>query len=333
MIEFLELFLFGNTNIQQAMPVGMVGAALISGGVQIIGSLIGGGARRRAERRAQDEQDRLQRKLSTLEASRQQITNPYSGVSNLSGLAQDLSSSLSNPYANLSVATQAAEIQMEQADISLANTLDTIRSTGAGAGGATALAQAALQSKKGVSASIEQQEANNERLRAQGEQQLDRMRMQEAARVQGIQIGEGGRVQGLEAAGKQFMFGAQEEREIQQLDRVSAQLSGAQARGMQASAARRANQAGLIGGLASIGGNLLTGLASQQANPYTESRDMVTALDTSGMGIGIQAGGPSGVDLSQTPSMGLYSAGIQPLSTTPTPTIGAGYTPSFSSGT
>ena len=262
MIEFLEIFFFGQGNVQMAIaPV--VGAALISGGIQIIGSIFGSGRRRRAERQAQQEQARLQRKLSTLEASRQQITNPYSGVRNLSGLAQDLSSSLSNPYANLSVATQAAEIQMEQADISLANTLDTIRSTGAGAGGATALAQAALQSKKGVSASIEQQEANNERLRAQGEQQLDRMRMQEAARVQGLQITEGGRVQRLGAEGQKFMFNKQEDREMQQLDRVSAQLAGAQGRGMQASADRRANQAGLIGGLASIGGNLLTGLASQ----------------------------------------------------------------------
>jgi len=262
MIEFLEIFFFGQDNVQMAIaPV--VGAALISGGIQIIGSIFGSGRRRRAERQAQQEQARLQRKLSTLEASRQQITNPYSGVRDLSGLAQDLSSSLSNPYANLSVATQAAEIQMEQADISLANTLDTLRSTGASAGGATALAQAALQSKKGVSASIEQQEANNERLRAQGEQQLDRMRMQEAARVQGLQITEGGRVQRLGAEGQKFMFNKQEDREMQQLDRVSAQLAGAQGRGMQASADRRANQAGLIGGLASIGGNLLTGLASQ----------------------------------------------------------------------
>jgi hypothetical protein len=274
MIEFLEIFFFGQGNVQMAEPLSMAGAALISGGIQIIGSIFGGGRRRRAERQAQQEQARLQRKLSTLEASRQEITNPYSGVRDLSGLAIDLSSSLSNPYANLSVATQAAEMQIEQADISLANTLDTLRSTGASAGGATALAQAALQSKKGVSASIEQQEANNERLRAQGEQQLDRMRMQEAARVQGIQIGEGGRVQGLEAAGKQFVFGAQEAREMQQLDRVSAQLSGAQGRAMQASADRRANQAGLIGGLASIGGNLLTGLASRQANAYDNSASL-----------------------------------------------------------
>jgi len=281
-----------------AEPLTMAGAALISGGIQIIGSIFGSGRRRRAERAAQQEQARLQRKLSSLEASRQAITNPYSGVSNLSGLAQDLSSSLSNPYANLSVATQAAEIQIEQADISLANTLDTIRSTGAGAGGATALAQAALQSKKGVSANIEQQEANNERLRAQGEQQLDRMRMQEGARVQGIQIAEGGRVQGLEAAGEQFMFNTRENRQMAQLDRVSAQLAGAQGRGMQASADRRANQAGLIGGLASIGGNLLTGLASQQATPYTESRDMVVATELPDT---IGTGTPS-IDLGYRPS-------------------------------
>ena len=46
-------------------------------------------------------------------------------------------------------------MQVEEADIALANTLDTLRATGASAGGATALAQAALQSKKGVAASIE----------------------------------------------------------------------------------------------------------------------------------------------------------------------------------
>ena len=273
MIEFLKIFFFGQENVQMALDP-LIGGALISGGVQFIGSIFGSGRRRRAERQAQQEQARLQRKLSALEASRQEITNPYSGVKDLSGLAKDLSSTLSNPYANLSVATQAAEMQIEQADISLANTLDTLRATGSGAGGATALAQAALQSKKGVSANIEQQEANNERLRAQGEQQLDRMRMQEAARVQGIQISEGGRVQGLDAAGKQFMFQTQEGREMQQLDRVSAQLAGAQGRAMQASADRRANQAGLISGLASIGGNLLTGLASQQANAYDNSASL-----------------------------------------------------------
>jgi hypothetical protein len=82
---------------------------------------------------------------------------------------------ISNPFDNLSVATRAAEIQMEQSDIALANTLDTIRATGMGAGGATALAQAALQSKNAVAASIEKQEANNAQLAAQGEAAAQKM--------------------------------------------------------------------------------------------------------------------------------------------------------------
>jgi len=236
--------------------VGAVGSA--------IGGLIGMGAAKKRERAAAAEKAGLQRKLNSLENSRQAIINPADGVSNLSGLAQDLSNSLSNPFGNLSVATQAAEIEIEQADISLANTLDTIRATGAGAGGATALAQAALQSKKGVSASIEKQEANNEQLRAQGEQNLQQQKMQEGARVQGLQIGEGGRVQGLEMQGRQFAFQSQENREGAQLDRVSAQLSGAQARESQAQADRTSALTGMVTGIASSVGSGITANAASK---------------------------------------------------------------------
>jgi len=97
--------------------------------------------------------------IETKLSNRQDITNPYQN--------------LENPYKNLSVATQAARIQAEEADIALANTLDTLRATGKSAGGATALAQAALRSKKDISASIEQQEVNNEKLKAQGQLQVD----------------------------------------------------------------------------------------------------------------------------------------------------------------
>tara|TARA_R100001509_G_scaffold74796_3_gene41818 strand:- start:12058 stop:12756 length:699 start_codon:yes stop_codon:yes gene_type:complete len=83
-----------------------------------------------------------------------------------------MKSMVSNPMANLSVATQAAEIKMEQTDIALANTLDTLAATGSSAGGATALARAAMQSKQNVAADIESQEAQNEKLKAQGEQQV-----------------------------------------------------------------------------------------------------------------------------------------------------------------
>ena len=253
MIEFLEIFLFGQGNVQQAMPL-PIGVAIGGAALNVIGGIFGAGKARKAERAAAREKARLTRKLNYLENNRQAIINPADGVTNLSGLAQDLSSQLSNPMANLSVATKAAEMQIEQADISLANTLDTIRATGSGAGGATALAQAALQSKKGVSASIEQQEAQNEKLRAQGEQQLNQMRMQEKARVQGLQIAEGGRVQGMEMQGKQFAFQAQESREEGKLDRTSAQLAGAEARLAQAIADRTGAITGAIGGLTSLAG-------------------------------------------------------------------------------
>lgn len=83
-----------------------------------------------------------------------------------------------NPYENLSVATQANQIKMEETDKALANTLDTLRAQGASAGGATALAQAALRSKAGIAADIEKQEVFNERLKAQGEIMVQNAEMQ-----------------------------------------------------------------------------------------------------------------------------------------------------------
>lgn len=113
----------------------------------------------------------------TLITDRKNLDNPYAGVKDLSGM-------LKNEYQHLSVATQAAEMQAEEADIALANALDTLRSTGSGAGGATALAQAALRSKKSISANIEQQEAANEKLRAKGQADLQKTQLAEAQRMQ-----------------------------------------------------------------------------------------------------------------------------------------------------
>lgn len=209
-------------------PVTLMGTAVQIGSG--IGQAIFGGA---ARRRAKERQSALEGQLARLEANRQSITNPFSGVT-------DLSSQLSNPFANLQVATKAAEMQAQQTDISLASSLDTLRATGSGAGGATALAMAALSSKQGISASIEQQEAKNTELRAQGQQQLEVNRMKEQQRVQEA-----------EAQGKQFVFSATENREMQQLNRVSAQLSNAS----QQSAAYTSQMMGGIGqALGGIGG-------------------------------------------------------------------------------
>ena len=257
LIQIYELF-FGNPYGLTIAPIApVVGAALIGGAVQLIGGLFGGAARRRRERAAMREKRRLQGKLEHLEKNRQAIVNPYAGVKDISGMAKDLSGMVSNPYANLGVATQAAEIQIEQADIALANTLDTLRATGASAGGATALAQAALQSKKGVSANIEQQEAQNEKLRAQGEGQLQKMKMNEALRIQNLKLSEQGRMQQAGVEGQKYMFNARDKRESEQLDRLSAQISGQQKIAAQASADRSAITASTISGIGGIATSLI----------------------------------------------------------------------------
>jgi hypothetical protein len=126
-------------------------------------------------KRAREREKKLKGEMETVKSQRPDIINPYEGITDLSdtfadlsglvtdqsGKAVDMSGSFSNPFANVGVATEAAEFQAEQADISLANTLDTLAATGASAGGATALAQAALASKKGISADIQKQEQQN----------------------------------------------------------------------------------------------------------------------------------------------------------------------------
>ena len=149
--------------------------------------------------------------IRMLENQRPPITDPYENI-------KDTSSFISNPFENLSVATQAAKIQMDETDIALANTLDTIQRSGMGAGGATALANAAASSKRAVASSIEQQEVNNEKLRAQGEQQAQQARQAEAIRLQNADV-----------AGEQFVFQQEDARVMQQLNRKQAMLDNTMA--------------------------------------------------------------------------------------------------------
>lgn len=218
----------------------VVAAGVMAGGA-LIGGLISSSAARREAARKEREAKRLEAKMNHLEENRQEIIDPYANVTDLSGM-------LSNPFANLAVATQATEMQMEQTDIALANTLDTIRETGGGAGGATALAQAALQSKKGIAANIESQEAANEKQRIAGEQQLQQQRMAEAQRQQQADV-----------QGDQFTFGTQENRDVAQLDRLSNQIGALRG---QAAASRQSATAAMTGAIASATGSLAGGIAA-----------------------------------------------------------------------
>jgi len=167
---------------------------------------------------------------------RQQIINPYQN--------------LTNPFQNLQVATKAAEIKAEQTDIALANTLDSLRQTGAG--GATALAQAALASKQGIASNIEEQEITNQRLQAQGQLQVDMAR----------------------GRGQAFAFGVQEKREKQELDRLQAQADLALAqRGVSTQAA--------IGALGDIGTTLVSGIVPPKIGNVENVEDTMKDLMSS----------------------------------------------------
>ena len=192
--------------------------------------------------KAKTEQGEFLKRIETLEKNRQDVINPYA--------------SLTNPYANMSVATKAADMQAEQADIALANTLDTLRATGASAGGATALAQAALKSKQGIAASIEKQEVQNERLKAQGQMQVDMAK----------------------ARGTGLAFQAQERRDEIQLDRLQGQAD--------IEAARRAQGfAGGVGSLVSAAGGAANALirpklAEQEDIPDTSLESDLNFINT-----------------------------------------------------
>jgi hypothetical protein len=238
--------------VTASVALGVGVAASVAGGA------IGASGAKKQARAAGRRADAAAREVEALKASRQEIIDPYASVENLSGLAQDLSGQMSNPFASLGVATKSAEIQMEQTDMALANTLDTLRSTGASAGGATALAQAALASKKGVAANIEQQEAQNEKLRAQGEQQLQQMKISEQQRLQGIAISEGQRVQAAEVAGQQFMFQAQEDRTKADINRAAGMQDQQRQLQFQAQANQAAAWSGAMTGIGNIAGSVVS---------------------------------------------------------------------------
>ena len=245
-----------------------------------IGGVVGGFAKKAAAKRNQRryaaDRKKATAEMASLEKNRQKVINPYDNFSNLSSMAKDLSGNLSNPYASLSVSTAAAEMQIEEADIALANTLDTLRATGAGAGGATALAQAALKSKKGVSASIEQQEAANEKLRAGGEERLQAAQTREQVRVQNVNIQEGRRMQTADAEGRKFEFNAQERRDVSKMNYLRGNYKAAKA-GEYGASMQKANAIGdiasSIGGLVdtAAGGGMLGDKMQKFSNKFGSS--------------------------------------------------------------
>jgi len=212
--------------------VAAVGAAT----PMIIGGINAATANRKAKL-AEAKQRQLEQQLKNFEQNRQAVINQADNI-------RALKSQVFNPYANLAVATKAADQQIQQTDQALANTLDSINRAGTGAGSATALAQMAAKSKAQISASLEKQEVANQKLRLEGEAgvQEAKMKLEQAALKEEVAA-----------------YDRQEERDLTTLDRLASLGQNQQAQAM--AYGQDATQS-LMGGIES-GINLGTQLAKQ----------------------------------------------------------------------
>jgi len=148
-------------------------AQIAQGQTKMITSLIGGGARRREQARANKELKQRKQAYEDFE-----MKNVYENIT--------------NPYEDLKVNTQQAEFEAQQAQQGLANTLGSLSAT-AGGSGIAALAQtlAGQQSMniQRAGATIGMQESRNEMLRAQGAGQVQMQKAAGEAQVQEFELG------------------------------------------------------------------------------------------------------------------------------------------------
>jgi hypothetical protein len=192
-MEILNQFLFGDPEVQKAVvPLALAAPALIKAGaaalpgvIKAVGSVFGGGKRRREERAAQAAVNRGRQAYETFEF-------------------KDPSRNMTNPFEDLTINQQQAQFASQQQQQALAGTLGQLQGA-AGSSGIAALAQslAGQQSRnlQAASASIGQQEADNQMARARGQQSL------ESARATGEQY-----VQGQELARTQTLLGMDQQR-------------------------------------------------------------------------------------------------------------------------
>jgi hypothetical protein len=148
-------------------PMGMaMGTA--GGLITAAGSLIGGRKRRREERQARAEFDAQRQALIDYS-----FTNSFAGLENV---AEDLT-----------VNQQASQFQAQQTDAALAQSMQAAIASGGAAGGAQAIAQAALASKQGISADLARQEQANQMARVNQAAQLQKFEAQGEEDIQSQQ--------------------------------------------------------------------------------------------------------------------------------------------------
>ncbi len=260
--------------------MGVATGVLIAGGIAAAAgattSAIGASKAKNARDAATSQADQLQQQLEAMEASRPAFKNPYENLTNQF-------ENLNNPYANLTVSTEAAKIQAEEADIALANSLDMMQEQGMGAAGATALAQMALKSKRGIASSINAQETQNKKMAAQGQANVDKLKAEGAQKLDMM------RAKGDEMEQRDAISWHEKK-----LDRTAGLIDNARQNAADADAARNAAIMGIgtsiANGAGIIAGGFGTGGSTPTPPPTTSDRRLkknIKLIDESSSGLKI----------------------------------------------
>lgn len=213
----------------------MAVGSLVKGGLTMAGALKNRGKVDNELRAATGEFDQARKKFKDFSFS-----NPWT--------------QMENTMEDLTVSTQAAEFQAMQADQALAASLDTMLQAGGGAGSAQAIAQAALASQQGISASIQQQEQRNAMARAQGAMQV-----------------------------QQRVLQGEEDLQSQSYIQRGEQLNLATSRKLAADQAKQQNQNMFMSGLGTIGEGLFGGGVSGADMLAGMSAEKIKALNETGV--------------------------------------------------
>ena len=188
----------------------MLGQAIGSLAGGVVG-LIGAGKRRRAAQaeaaRARAEMDRMKSVYTNLDTS-----NPYANLENQFGTLTNQYAGLENTMEDLTVNQQQAQFEAQQFQQSQANIMDTMRGA-AGGSGIAALAQTLANqgqlAAQRSSASIGQQEAQNQMAAARQAGQLQQMEAQGASAID---------MQRAQGAAQVDQMAAMGERQSQQME-------------------------------------------------------------------------------------------------------------------
>tara|TARA_R100001480_G_scaffold121319_3_gene119990 strand:+ start:470 stop:1390 length:921 start_codon:yes stop_codon:yes gene_type:complete len=263
-----------------------LGLGVIKGATSIIGGVQERKRLRNENKRAQRQYEGFRDDIKSLE-----ITNPY----------KDLPTTFENTYEDMTVNQQQAQFEAQQGAQARANLLSNLQAA-AGSSGIAGLAQALANQQQvqgqQISASIGQQEAVNQRLRAQGAAGVQAMEQQARRTI----------------AGGEYV--RQQNENQRQMDLMNLKAGRQQARRDFRSSMQAQNQA-IMGGVGDILGAGLQGFAA--GGGFTEDgfsmdtflgRDTVPALTQNVPNTTLQRGSISGLNYAAPTTSSFSTSGV-----------------------